>query len=91
MSEDMLPYCSGHNEWLIIKLCMYVGHHTTNNVSYFGGDPVTQLYRQYKLVLFYAVLQARRTIAVTRALVLRMLLRDHAQAAGVWKTEAVFL
>ena len=56
MSEDMLPYCSGHNEWLIIKLCMYVGHHTTNNVSYFGGDPVTQLYRQYKLVLFYAVL-----------------------------------
>ena len=40
----------------------------------FGGDPV---------------LRARRTIAVTRPLILRLLLRDHAQAAGVWKTDAV--
>ena len=29
--------------WLIMKLCMYVGYHTANNVSNFGGDAVTQL------------------------------------------------
>ena len=40
MSEDMLPYCSANDEWLIMKLCMYVGHHDANNVSNFGGDPV---------------------------------------------------
>ena len=43
MSEDMSPYCSAHDEWLIMKLCMYVGYHAANNVSTFGGDPVTQL------------------------------------------------
>ena len=44
------------------------------------------------LIVFYAVLRARRTIAVTRPLVLQLLLlRDHAQAAGVWKTDAVNL
>ena len=43
MSEDMSPYCSAHDEWLIMKLCMYVGYHDANNVSNFGGDPVTQL------------------------------------------------
>ena len=41
MSEDMSPYCSAHAEWLIMKLCMYVGYHDANNVSNFGGDPVT--------------------------------------------------
>ena len=34
---------SAHDEWLIMKLCMYVGYHTANNVSHFGGDPVTQI------------------------------------------------
>ena len=43
MSEDMSPYCSAHEEWLIMKLCMYVGYHDVNTVSNFGGDPVTQL------------------------------------------------
>ena len=43
MSEDMSPYCSEHDEWLIMKLCMYVGYHTANNVKIVGGDPVTQL------------------------------------------------
>ena len=43
LSEDMSPYCSAHDEWLIMKLCMYVGYHVANNVSIFGGDPVTQL------------------------------------------------
>ena len=77
----MSPYCLAHDEWLIVKLCMYVGHHDANNVSNFGGDPVTQLHFK----MFYAVLRSRRTIAVTRPLVLRLLLRDHAQAAVVWK------
>ena len=40
---DMSPYCSAHDEWLIMKLCMYVGYHTANNVSNFCGEPVTQL------------------------------------------------
>ena len=42
MSEDMLPYCSAHNEWLIMKLCMCVGYqpHDANNVSNFGSDPI---------------------------------------------------
>ena len=43
VSEDMSPSCSAHDEWLIMKLCMYVGYHDANNVSNFGGDPVTQL------------------------------------------------
>ena len=43
LSEDMSPYCLAHDEWLIMKLCMCVGYHDANNVSNFGGDPVTQL------------------------------------------------
>ena len=43
MSADMSPYCSAHDEWLIMKLCMYVGYHDANKVSNFGGDPVIQL------------------------------------------------
>ena len=43
MSDDMSPYCSARDEWLIMKLCMYVGRHDDNNVSNVGGDPVTQL------------------------------------------------
>ena len=39
----MSPYCSAHDEWLIMKLCLYVGYHDANNMSNFGGDPVTQL------------------------------------------------
>ena len=40
MSEDMSPYYSAHDEWLIMKLCMYVGYHDANNVSNCGGDPI---------------------------------------------------
>ena len=87
----MSPYCSAHDEWLIMKLCMYVGYHDANNVSNFGGDPVNQLHFLNVLKKCYAVLRARRTIAVTRPLVLRLMLRDHAQAAGVWKTDVVNL
>ena len=47
MSGDMLPYCSVHDEWLIMKLCMYVGYHSANNVSKFGGDPVTQTFNKF--------------------------------------------
>ena len=55
MSEDMSPYRSAHDEWLIMKLCMYVGYHDANNVSNFGGDPVAQLNLKktfYSTVLF---------------------------------------
>ena len=48
----MSPYCSAHGEWLIMKLCMYVGSHDANNVSIFGADPVTQLNLKNILVLF---------------------------------------
>ena len=41
MSEDMSPYCSAHEEWLITKLCTYVGYHDANNVSNFSdGEPI---------------------------------------------------
>ena len=43
MSEYMSPYCSAYDEWLIMKLCTYVGYHDANNVINVGGDPVTQL------------------------------------------------
>ena len=42
LSEDMSPYCSAHDELLIMKLCMYVRYHDANNVSTFCGDPVIQ-------------------------------------------------
>ena len=45
-SEDMSPYCSAHDEWLIMKLCLYVGYHDANNVSNVGGDPVIQLIKK---------------------------------------------
>ena len=83
----MSPYFSAHDEWLTMKLCMYVGYHDANNVSTFGGDR----YKKNVNKNCYAVLRARRTIAVTQPLVVRLLLRDHAQAAGVWKTDAVNL
>ena len=89
MSADMSPYCSAHDEWLIVKLYMYIGYHDANNVSNFGSDPVTQLNLKNLKKNVYAVLRARRTIAVTRSLDLRLLLRDHAQAAGAWNTDAV--
>ena len=43
MSADISPYCSAHDELLIMILCMYVGYHDAKNVSNCGGDPVTQL------------------------------------------------
>ena len=74
----MSPYCSAHDEWLIMKLCMYVGYHDANNVSNFGGDPVTQLKNFFKVLnKLYAVLRTRRTIAVMRPLVLRLLLLEY--------------
>ena len=72
VSEDMSPYCSAHDEWLIMKLCMYVGYHDANNVSNFGGDPVTQLNFKNVYSIIYAVLRTWRSIAVS-------------QTAAVWK------
>ena len=36
------PYCSTHDEWLIMKRCMHVGYHDANNVSTVDGNVVTQ-------------------------------------------------
>ena len=83
MSADMSPYCSAHDEWLIIKLCMYVGYHDANNVSNFCGDRVTQLNLITFYNIIYAVLWTWRSIAVTRSQFLRRLLRDHVQTAAV--------
>ena len=52
-SADMSPYCSAHDEWLIMKLCMYVGYHDANNVSHFGCDSVTQLHFKKTLIFLY--------------------------------------
>ena len=86
MSENMSPYCSAHDEWLIMKLCKYVGYHDANNVSNFGGDPVTQFnFKKTFYSIIYAVLRTWRSIAVTRSQFLRRLLRDNAQTGAVWK------
>ena len=66
---------------------MHVGYHDANHVSNFGGDPVILLNLK-NVKKMYAVLRERVKIAVTRPLVLRLLLRDHAQASGEWKTAA---
>ena len=67
MSVDTSPYCSTHDEWLIVKRCMYFGYHDANNVSNFGGDPVTQLHFKKCYSIIYAVLRTWRSIAVTRS------------------------
>ena len=82
VSEDMSPFCSAHDEWLITKLCMYVGYHDANNVSNFGGDSIN--FKNFYSII-YAVLQTWRSIAVTRSQFLRWLLHDHAQTGSVWK------
>ena len=43
VSGQYHQYCSAHDEWLIMKRCMYVRYHTANNVSNCVGGPVTQL------------------------------------------------
>ena len=55
MSEDMSPYCSAHDEWLIMKLCMYVGYHDANNVSNFGGDPGIQLNLKKSFIVLFTL------------------------------------
>ena len=82
----MSTYCTAHDEWLIMKLRMYVGYLDSNNVSNFGGDPVIQLnYKKKIYSIIYAVLRTWRSIAVARSQFLRRLLRNHAQTAAVWK------
>ena len=72
----------------MMQLCMYVGYHSANNVSNFGGDPVTQLNFKNLYSIIYAVLRTWHSIAVMQSQFLRRLLRDHAQTAAVWKTIA---
>ena len=52
---------------MIIKLCMYVGYHDANNVSNFGGDPLTQLHFKKTYSIIYAVLRTWRSIAAAGA------------------------
>ena len=52
MSADMSPYCSAHDDWVILKLCMYVGYHDPNTVSNVGGDTVTQL-KKLNVLYYY--------------------------------------
>ena len=62
MSEDMSSYCSAHDEWLIMKLCVYVGYHDANTVSNVGGDPVTKLnLKTFKNLIFHFVFQNMRS------------------------------
>ena len=67
MSADMSPYCSAHVEWLIMKLCMYVGYHDANNVSTFGGDPVTKLNFKTRFKKVMRDLQRRSSIRLESA------------------------
>ena len=75
MSEDMSPYCSAHDEWLIMKLCMYVGYHDANNLSNFGGDPVTQLNLKNVFILLFTLtdmaLHSRYPVTVSAAVATR--------------------
>ena len=63
MSEDMSPYCWVHDEWLIMKHCMFVGYHDANNVSNVGGDPATQLNfkKRLKNLIYHFVFQNMRS------------------------------
>ena len=67
MSADMSPYCSAHVEWLIMKLCMYVGYHDANNVSTFGGDAVTKLNFKTRFKKVMRDLQRRSSILLESA------------------------
>ena len=67
MSADMSPYCSAHDKWLIIKLCMYVGYHDAKNVSNSGGDSVTQLNLQQRFKKVIIDLQRRYSILLQSA------------------------
>ena len=59
MSADISPYCSAHGEWLIIKLCMYVGYHTANNVSNIGGEEVIQLNLKNVLIFLFVIFYSK--------------------------------
>ena len=67
MSADMSPYSSAHVEWLIMKLCMYVGYYDANNVSTFGGDPVTKLNFKTRFKKVMRDLQRRSSILLESA------------------------
>ena len=64
----MSPYCSAHVEWLIMKLCINVGYHDANNVSTFGGDPVTKLNFKTRFKKVMRDLQRRSSILLETAM-----------------------
>ena len=71
-----------------MKLCMYVGYHDANNVSNFGGEPVTNyIFKTFFLNLRHFTGTAHHSRAAHHS-------RDAATgfaAAGVWKKGAVNL
>ena len=76
VSADMSPYCSVQDEWLIMKLCMYVGYHDANNVLNFGGDPVTQLNLKKRFIVVFTLftemaLHSRDAVTVFAAVATR--------------------
>ena len=42
VSADMSPYCSAHDEWLIMKLLQICRVQYCHQCVKFGGDPVKQ-------------------------------------------------
>ena len=65
-SEDMSPYCSAHDEWLIMKLCMYVDSGTMMPTMC-QILVVTQLNLRNVFSIIYAVLWTWRSIAAAVA------------------------
>ena len=60
-----------------MKRCMYVGYHDANNVSHFGGDPMTQLNFFKNVLLYYLrcvtdmALHSRDAVTVSAAVASR--------------------
>ena len=77
MSADMSQYCSAHDEWLILKLCMYVGYYDATKVSNFGGDTVTQLHLKNRFIVLCTcftdmALHSRDAVTVSAAVDTRL-------------------
>ena len=70
----MSRYCSAHDDWLIMKLCMYVGYHDANNVSNFGGGPLSQLNFKNVLKIEFAILYSKICAVLD---IMRKLLEEH--------------
>ena len=57
-----------------MKLCMYVGYLDANNVSNFGGDPVTQLNLKHIKKIKFVILHSKICAVLD---IMRKLLEEH--------------